>query len=60
METGIGTIGNYYGCLSVKKEEDKYFWGIENWDGTDWEEIPKELYDNLISFEEKRSLEADS
>lgn len=44
----IGTIENHYGCLFVKKEGDKYFWGIEDWDGTEWEEIPKSLYDRLI------------
>lgn len=57
METSIGTIGNYYGGLSVKKEGEKYFWGIENYDGTDWEEIPKKMYDRLISFEKQRVRE---
>ena len=54
-------IANYVvaGCLSVMKENDKFYWGIENWDGTDWEEITEELYNNLISFEEKRSKDAD-
>jgi hypothetical protein len=54
MEKSIGTIGNYYGGLSVKKEGEKYFWGIENYDGTEWEEIPKTMYDGLISFEKQR------
>ena len=57
METSIGTIGNYYGGLSVKKEGEKYFWGIENYNGTEWEEIPKKMYDRLISFEKKRVRE---
>ena len=43
-------IGNYYGGLEVKEEDGKYFWGIENWDGTEFEEIPKYLYDSLIKF----------
>lgn len=43
-------IGNYYGGLEIKEEEGKYFWGIENWDGTEFEEIPKYLYDSLIKF----------
>lgn len=60
METSIGEICNYYGGLSVKKEDGKYFWGIENYDGTEWEEITEQLYSNLISFEEKRSKDADS
>lgn len=57
MGTSIGTIGNYYGGLSVKKEGEKYFWGIENYDGTEWEEIPKKMYDRLISFEKQRVRE---
>jgi len=54
MQTQIGTIGNYYGNLSVMKEEDKFYWGIMNWNGIDWEEITEELYNNLICFEENR------
>ncbi len=46
-------IGNYYGGLGIKEEEGKYFWGIENYDGTDFEEIPKYLYDALIKFSEQ-------
>jgi len=46
-------IGNYYGGLEIKEEEGKYFWGIENYDGTDFEEIPKYLYDALIKFSEQ-------
>jgi len=41
-------IGNYYGGLAVKSEDDKSFWAIENYDGYDWVEIPRELYDSLI------------
>jgi len=50
----IGDIGNYYGRLSVMKSDDKYYWGIEDWGGTEWEEIPKSLYLALIEFEEQR------
>jgi hypothetical protein len=47
----VGTIGNYYGSLEVKDENDKYFWQIPDCDGIDrWEEIPKSLYDELIKF----------
>jgi hypothetical protein len=60
METRIGTIGNYYGCLYVMKKEDRFYWGIENYDVTDWQEITEELYNNLISFEEKGIISADS
>ncbi len=41
-------LGNYYGGLSVKKEDGKFFWAIENYDGYDWVEIPRELYETLI------------
>lgn len=49
----IGEIGNYYGGLHVKKEEDKYYWGIEDWDGTHWKEITKKLYDSLVKFNKR-------
>lgn len=50
----IGSIGNYYGGLSVKEDNGKYFWSIENYDGEDWEEIPQSLYDELTKFENER------
>lgn len=28
----IGNIGNYYGGLVIKKENDKFYWIIENYD----------------------------
>ena len=48
-------IGNYYGGLEVKEEDRKFFWGIENWDGTSYEEIPKYLYDALIKYSKSQS-----
>lgn len=48
----IGKIGNYYGCLEVKSENDKHYWAIENWDGHEWQEIPKELYDTLLKYKD--------
>jgi len=50
----IGTIENYYGGLFVRIEDGKYFWGIENYDDIEWEEIPQSLYDNLITYENTR------
>lgn len=50
----VGTIGNYYGCLEIKESGGKYYWSIENYDGHDWEEIPKSLYKQLREFERKR------
>ena len=49
----IGGIGNYYGGLSLKEDEGKFYWSIEDWSGEDWEEIPKYLYDALLKFEAK-------
>ena len=51
METRIGNIGNYHGGLSVKKEDGKFYWGIQDWDDTSWEEISETLYDALLKFE---------
>lgn len=55
MEQSIGTIGNYYGDLRVKEENGSYFWCIPDVNGDYWEEIPKSLYNELISFENNRS-----
>lgn len=46
----IGTIGNYYGGLSIKRVDGKCYWSIENYDGDHWEQIPKSLYDELVRF----------
>ena len=35
-QKSIGDIGNYYGSLSVKIDDGKYYWSIENWDGENW------------------------
>lgn len=54
----IGNIGNYYGGLNVKKENDKFYWIIENYN-TDfndislWEEISESLYNELIKHNER-------
>lgn len=49
----IGKICNYYGELSVKEEDGKFFWSIENWDGHEWHEISKELYALLLKHDEE-------
>lgn len=47
----IGAIGNYYGGLMIRRDEDgKCFWGIEDVYSTLWEEIPSSLYDALRLF----------
>jgi hypothetical protein len=45
-------VGNYYGGLNVKEESGEYFWAIENYDGIDFEKIPKSLYDELLKHYE--------
>lgn len=48
----IGGIGNSYGALTVKIEDGKYYWGIEDYDGDyGWEEITESLYNELVKFE---------
>jgi hypothetical protein len=49
----IGNIGNYYGDLQVRVDQGKFYWGIDNYDGVDWEEITEELYCALIKFNTK-------
>lgn len=46
----IKKIKNYYGGLEIKKDHGKYYWGIEDYDGIDYQEIPKYLYDALVKF----------
>lgn len=41
----IEEIGNYYWCLNIKKEKWKYYWGIEDYDWTEYIEIQKELFE---------------
>lgn len=53
-EHEIGTIGNYYGCLSVKQENGKFFWSIKNWDDHRWSEIPEYLFKALNRYEKQR------
>jgi hypothetical protein len=50
----IGNIGNYYGGLSVKTEDNKCYWSIENYTGYHWEEIPDSLYRALVEYETAR------
>lgn len=40
----VKEIGNFYGCLTLKVENDKYFWGIPNHSRISYKEIPKSLY----------------
>jgi|688.fasta_scaffold1029985_1 hypothetical protein len=53
-EQKIGNIGNYYGGLWVKTENNKCYWSIENYDGQNWREIPESLYRALVEYETAR------
>ena len=49
METvDVGRISNYYGGLNIKQDGDKFYWSIENYDGDEWKEISKSLYNELL------------
>jgi hypothetical protein len=56
-EQRIGEITNYYGGLWVTTNDDKYYWGIENYNGKSWDRIPKSLYCALLDYEEARHIE---
>lgn len=43
---------SYYGGLFVKEENGKFFWGLESYDGVDFTEIQKELYQALLRHQE--------
>ena len=53
----IWGVGNYYGGIWVMSVAGKFYWIIENYDTDfedleEWEEISKELYDQLLSHTE--------
>jgi hypothetical protein len=52
-QTEIGEVDSYYGGLSVMENDGAYFWAIKNYDGWMPEEITKELYDALLTFNTK-------
>tara|TARA_R110000851_G_scaffold168904_1_gene314985 strand:- start:68 stop:262 length:195 start_codon:yes stop_codon:yes gene_type:complete len=48
VSISVGNIYNYYGGLEVANIGCKYYWSIEDYNGNEWEEITKQLYDSLI------------
>jgi|GEM_PF-2444455 len=50
----IGTIGNYYGCLELKRAEGQSYWNIENWNGPHWQAIPDYLATALARFQDEQ------
>lgn len=55
MITEITDCRNFYGSVNVKKEEGKYYWCIQDYNGLHWSEIPQYLYDALIKHHNERS-----
>lgn len=50
----IPEIGNGHGILSVKSENNKFFWGIHDcFEDIEWSEIPKLLFILLITQNNK-------
>jgi hypothetical protein len=47
-ETEIGSITNYYGGLLVAEQDGKFYFGIDSFEPTLWEEISEDLYKELL------------
>jgi hypothetical protein len=46
----IGNLENHYGPISAFSKNGKYYWAIEDYDGTNTEAIPAFLYTALMKF----------
>ncbi len=52
MEYEINDICNYYGILTVKEEDGKFFWSIhDHYDEHNWHEISETLYVELLKYQ---------
>jgi hypothetical protein len=56
VEQRIGDIFNVKGVLLVKRVDNSFYWGIQEWKGCDWSEIPEYLYMTLVHYENERKL----
>ena len=43
-------LSNTYGSVKIAEQEGKYFWMLEDCFDSEWEEIPKYLYDAMFKF----------
>lgn len=50
----IGGIYNAYGGLKLRKDAEGWLWGIDSFNGPDWERIPEYLAEALVRFEDER------
>tara|TARA_R110002167_G_scaffold95857_1_gene254780 strand:+ start:707 stop:874 length:168 start_codon:yes stop_codon:yes gene_type:complete len=53
MSLTFDGIGNYYGTLNIRDKNGIFEWGIEDYSGVEWEQIPESLYNELVKFKEK-------
>ena len=56
MDREIGEIGSFYGKISVKEEDGKFYWSIEDWNGNGWREIPEYLYAALNKHQDELDI----
>jgi len=52
-ERRVGKVGNAYGFLNVNEGGGKFYWGMDNYDGILWEEIPEYLFVALNSHQDE-------
>jgi hypothetical protein len=56
MEEITFKLGNYYGYLTLVKKDVKYYLSLDDHSSTDYLEIDKITYDNLLRFSDVETL----
>lgn len=51
---------NYYGTLMALSTKGRFFWGVENYNGTSWEEIQQPLYRAIVEHHAANESEVES
>lgn len=46
----VGGIRNYYGGLVIKEDDSKFYWGLDDYEDIDFEEISETLYLELYKL----------
>ena len=49
-EIEVGGICNYYGGLLIMRSKGRFYWAIEDYSNTEFEEIPKSLFNELFKY----------
>lgn len=52
-EYNVIGLCNYYGNVQIRQKNKKYYWSLEDYSGTDWHEISKELYELILKEQVK-------